>query len=275
MVNTMTHAERWNTGIAGPALAETPLAVPERPPVALQPMLSFVVPAHNEERLLRGTLEAIHQAASATGQPYEVIVVDDASTDHTAAIARDCQARVVSVTHRHIAASRNAGASAAGGELLVFVDADTRVNPGVVGDAVAAVRDGAIGGGAAIRFDEPIPFYARVLLPIVVLSFRINRLAAGCFVFCTRGAFAAVGGFDETYFGAEEIIISRALRRQGRFVVLRSAVLTSGRKLRTYTARELLRAMFSLVRRGPRAVQRREGLEIWYGARREDPRQDR
>lgn len=237
-------------------------------------MLSFVIPAHDEERLLRGTLEAIHQAASATGQRYEVIVVDDASSDGTAVVAESCHARVVRVAHRQISASRNSGARSATGDLFFFVDADTRVNPEVIRQAIAAVRAGAVGGGAAIRFDEPIPFYARVLTPILVLSFRISRLAAGCFVFCTRDAFVAAGGFDEAYFGGEEVIISRALRRQGRFVILRTAVVTSGRKLRAYSAGEIMGSLLRLVRRGTKAVQQREGLELWYGKRREDPRRD-
>lgn len=237
-------------------------------------MLSFVVPAHNEERLLGGTLDAIHQAASTTGLQYEVIVVDDASTDQTVPVAESHNAQVVRVSHRQIAATRNSGAKAATGELLFFVDADTRINADVIGEATSAVRAGAVGGGAATTFDEPIPLYARLVLPIMVLSFRVTHLAAGCFVFCTRDAFNAVGGFNEAYFGGEEVIISRALGRQGRFVILRSSVVTSGRKLRRYSASELMTSMFSLMRRGPKGVQRREGLELWYGERREDPPKD-
>jgi glycosyltransferase involved in cell wall biosynthesis len=237
-------------------------------------MLSFVVPAHNEERLLKGTIDAIHQAAHGTDQQYEVIVVDDASSDHTKVVAESCNARVVRVEHRQIAATRNSGARLASGDLLFFVDADTRINSRVLSDAISAVHDGAVGGGAAIKFDEPIPFYARALLPILVLSFRINRLAAGCFVFCTRSAFVAVGGFNESYFGGEEVIFSRALGQTGRFVVLQSSVTTSGRKLRTYTGGELLSSMLRLASRGRKAVRRREGLELWYGKRREDPKRD-
>jgi glycosyltransferase involved in cell wall biosynthesis len=234
-------------------------------------MLSFVVPAHNEERLLGRTLDSIHQAALATGQPYEVIVVDDGSTDGTASVAQSRNARVVRVNHRQIAATRNSGARAATGDVLFFVDADTSVNAGAIGEAIAAVRSGAVGGGAAVRFDEPIPFYARLLLPILVLSFRVGHLAAGCFVFCSRDAFTAVGGFNESYFGGEEVVFSRALGRQGRVVILRSSVVTSGRKLRNHSASELLIAMCRLACRGPKAVQRREGLELWYGERRDDP----
>src|SRR5262245_23410632 len=72
-------------------------------------MLSFVVPAHNEQACLGRTVQAIHAAARATGRHYEVIVVDDASTDATAEVARKHDATVVSVNRRQIAATRNAG----------------------------------------------------------------------------------------------------------------------------------------------------------------------
>ena len=237
-------------------------------------MISFIVPAYNEERLLGATLEALHAAGRAVGELYELIVVDDASTDQTALVAQRHGARLVSVAHRQIAATRNSGAREAGGELLIFVDADTIVNEAVVRAAVQALRDGAVGGGAAIQFDGAVPFYARLLTPILVRLFRAARLAAGCFLFCTRRAFVAVGGFDETFYGAEELVMSRALKRHGKFVVLRHTVTTSGRKLRTYSARELLVVMARLALRGPKAVKQRQGMEFWYAERREDPHRD-
>jgi glycosyltransferase involved in cell wall biosynthesis len=233
-------------------------------------MISFIVPAYNEERLLGATLVALHAAAVAVGEPYEVIVADDGSTDATAQVARQHRASVVSVMHRQIAASRNAGARAAQGKWLIFVDADTLVNEAVVRAATQALRDGAAGGGAALNFDGGVPLYARLLLPLFIWAFRTARLATGCYLFCTRAAFDAVGGFDEHYFGAEELVISRALKRQGRFVVLRQVVTTSGRKLRTYSGLEILAMIGRFALRGPRAVRQRQGLELWYGARRED-----
>ena len=106
-------------------------------------MLSFIVPAYNEERLLGSSLAAIHRAAAATGEPYEVIVVDDGSTDQTSAVAEASNARVVRVAHRQIAATRNSGAKVAIGDLFVFVDSDTTVNAEVIQAAIAAVRAGA------------------------------------------------------------------------------------------------------------------------------------
>lgn len=234
-------------------------------------MISFVVPAYNEEQLLGCTLRALNQAGQALGEPFEVVVADDASTDRTAEIASEHGSRVVSVNHRQIAATRNAGAKAATGEILIFVDADTVVTDAAVLAAVAAMRKGAVGGGCVTRFDGFVPIYARVLLATAIPLYRQLGFAAGCFLFCTRDAFVAVGGFDESMFGAEEAAMSRSLSRQGRFVILREYVTTSGRKLRAYSAREILVFLTTLVLGGLKSVRQREGLDIWYGERRADP----
>ena len=72
------------------------------------PMISFIIPAYNEEAVLGATLDSILSAVEAAHMPFEIIVVDDASTDRTAEIARSKGARVVRVHKRQIAAVRNA-----------------------------------------------------------------------------------------------------------------------------------------------------------------------
>ena len=99
-------------------------------------LISFIVPAHNKQACLGRMLQAIQESARIVDQPYEVIVVDDASTDATAEIARQNDARVVSVTHRKIAATRNSGGRAARGERLFFIDADTMCHPRAVASAL-------------------------------------------------------------------------------------------------------------------------------------------
>jgi glycosyltransferase involved in cell wall biosynthesis len=235
-------------------------------------MISFVIPAYNEELLLGDTLRAIHAAAKAVGEPYEVVVADDASTDCTAAIAKENGARVVRVANRQIAATRNAGARAAVGDMIIFVDADTLVNEAVVHGAVKALRRGAAGGGSAIRFDGAVPIYASALLPVLIGLFRVFRLAGGCFLFCTRTAFERAGGFNEMMFAAEEIAMSQALKRQGRFVVLREAVTTSGRRVRSYSPWELVKPLGAILLRGwKNSVGDRRVAEQWYSERRKDP----
>ncbi len=234
-------------------------------------MISFVVPAYNEERLLGRTLAAIGDAGRTLGEPFEVVVVDDASTDGTVVVAREHGARVLPVNHRQISATRNAGAAAANGSILIFVDADTVVSAAVVLAAVEALRGGAVGGGCAIRFDGRLPLYGRLLAAITVPLYRVLGFASGCFLFCTREAFDAAGGFNEELFGAEEAALSRALHRQGRFVVFREFVTTSGRKLRAHSAREVLGLLARLAVTGRTSLRTRQGLEIWYGERRADP----
>jgi glycosyltransferase involved in cell wall biosynthesis len=227
-------------------------------------MLSFIVPAHNEERFLGATLESIHAAARGIGLPYEIVVTDDASTDATVAVAEQGGARVVSVNHRKISAVRNSGARAARGERLVFVDADTQVDEAVVRAALAAMDRGAVGGGAGARFSEAAPGWASAMMQGTVWFMRVMRLAAGCFVFCRRDAFEAVGGFDEAYFGAEEWLISIALKRQGRFVVLRESVATSPRKFTSRSLAQILGLMFRLAVRGRRGLRDRRNMGFWY-----------
>jgi hypothetical protein len=178
---------------------------------------------------------------------------------------------VILVNHRQIAATRNAGAKHANGEVLIFVDADTAVTPAAVRGAVEAIREGAIGGGCAFRFDGRIPLYSRILAAVALPLYRALGLASGCFVFCTREAFESVGGFDERLFGAEEVAISRALRKRGQFVILREYVTTSGRKLRAHSAWEILSLSGRLALSGRKSLRRRRGLELWYGERRTDP----
>ena len=187
------------------------------------------MPAYNEERLIGRTLASIHAAARHVAQPYEVIVVDDASTDGTAAVAEAHGAQVVRVEFRQIARTRNAGARAASGSALIFVDADTVVQANTVRATIEALGKGAVGGGAAVNFDGHVVLWARLMLPALNAAFRVCRLAAGCYVFCSRPAFDAVSGFDERLFAAEEIAFSRALGRIGRFVMLRQPVTTSSR----------------------------------------------
>jgi glycosyltransferase involved in cell wall biosynthesis len=232
-------------------------------------MLSFIVPAHNEEFELSSTLAAIRAAGSDAGRPYEIIVVDDASTDATSDLASDTGAKVVRINRRQIAAARNAGGRSARGEYLFFVDADTRINRAHVTGAIAALEAGYSGGSARVAMDGFVPVWGRLLLlGFSSVYFGLN-LGAGAFLFTTRRNFEAIGGFDEQYFAGEEVYFTLALKKRGRFKVLREPVVTSGRKLRMYPAKQFLPNFFSLIVAGPGAVRSRAKLQLWYDGKRE------
>jgi glycosyltransferase involved in cell wall biosynthesis len=208
-------------------------------------------------------------SAESANEEHEIIVVDDASDDGTAEIAREGGAQVVSIKRRQIAASRNAGARIARGDILFFVDADTRINSKHVSGAIAALEAGYAAGSARVEAHGPIPLWGRVFLRLFcALYFSVN-LGAGAFLFATRKSFEAVGGFDETLFVGEEVYFSLAMKKLGRFTILREPIITSGRKLRMYSAGKILSRSFSIILRGRRGASSRCGLDLWYDGKRE------
>ena len=233
-------------------------------------LISFIVPAYNEEVMIGATVRMLRASASALGGPYEVLVVDDESTDATADVARANGASVLPVKLRQISAVRNAGARTARGELLVFVDADTLVPQNVLRAMLDAVSRGAVGGGARVRFDaHGVGAWTRRLSEAGCWLLYRFGFAGGCFLFARRSAFEAAGGFDERYFASEEIHLKLALGKLGRFAMVAAPVITSGRKLRIFTAGQILRQVLRLALRGLPAVRRRDGLEFWYNGQRE------
>jgi glycosyltransferase involved in cell wall biosynthesis len=232
-------------------------------------MLSFIVPAHNEELWISKCLVSIRTSMEKISEPYEVIVVDDASTDSTPRIAEQMRARIIRVEHRKISAVRNAGARAASGEIFFFVDADTQINDRAVSAALAALRAGVPAGGCVFDFDGPEPLWARLMLSFGVVAARLIRWACGCFLFCTREAYNAAGGFSEQLYAGEDIAFVQALKKVGRFVVLKPKVLSSGRKLDVVGPWQIIGLMFTIAIRGPR-YESKWVLDILYGRRAQD-----
>jgi cellulose synthase/poly-beta-1,6-N-acetylglucosamine synthase-like glycosyltransferase len=153
--------------------------------------------------------------------------------------------------------------------MLIFVDADTWPNATAIRQAVDAMAAGAVGGGAPMRFDGRVPLYGRVLTRLFNVAFRLKGRSGGAFFFCTREALQRAGGWDETKFAGEELYLAMTLKQFGRFVVIRERVLTSGRKLRSHGAGELLGVLFKAAV-NPGRLASRDALDMWYGPRRRD-----
>ena len=99
---------------------------------------------------------------------------------------------------------------------------------------------------------------------------RIAGLSGGAFMFCTRDAFNAVGGFDERLYGGEDPAMSTALKRDGPFALLWVPVLTSGRRTRTTSGLAMMWFFLSMAFAPLRKLRRRSSVEkMWYESDRE------
>ena len=198
-------------------------SVPTNP---LSPFVSIIIPAWNEAARIEATI----RSAQCPFIEHEIIVVDAGSTDGTVRIAEDNGCRVFHSERRQRAAQMNIGAAQAGGEVFLFLHADTRLAPG----ALIAIRDAlreprVIGGAFVRRYDSPSP----VLAATCWLAQIRNRLMgwhlgdqaifARCHVFQRCGPFAEVAQF-------EDLDLSRRLSRCGRIVTLRPPVLSAARR---------------------------------------------
>jgi len=180
------------------------------------PRFSLITPAYNEEQLLGRLLDSV-DAARATyggGDAVEVIVADNASTDRTAVIAATRGCRVIAVEKRVIAAARNAGARAARGEFLAFVDADAQVHPDTFVEIDRALADPRVVAGATgarlERWSIGSAFTYAMIVPIVFVTGMDTGVT-----FCRKEDFEAIGGYDESRLVAEDVAFLWALRRLG------------------------------------------------------------
>lgn len=230
---------------------------------------SIIIPAYNEEQLLGQSLSAVKAAMAAVEMPGEAIVVDNNSSDRTAHVAEAHDVTVVFEPINQISRARNTGARSASGKYFIFLDADTVLSAELLQLVLAKLTSGTCcGGGALVAFDNPIPWYYRWIPKIWNRLAVRYRLAAGCFMYCSREGFEEVGGYSEKVYASEEIGISRRLKRWGTSrglafeVITQPSILTSSRKMEDRPIRNLLAFCFVLA--FPFAVRYRCLSRLWY-----------
>jgi glycosyltransferase involved in cell wall biosynthesis len=239
--------------------------------------ISIIIPAFNEERLLGASLKQIKAAAGAfvsRGWEVELIVCDNNSTDRTPDIALAAGADVVFEPVNQIARARNAGAAAASGDWLIFVDADSHPSAELFNDVAEQILSGkCLAGGATIRLDEN-HLAGGIITGMWNATSRVWKLLAGSFIFCDAPAFRKIGGFSNELFVAEELELSQRLKKLAketgkRIVILHChPLVTSARKMKLYTAREHLRFLFRVIFSQGRQLRNRDAAHLWYDGRR-------
>ena len=239
--------------------------------------ISIVVPAFNEEKLIGESLRSMQSAARAFADrkwESELIVCNNNSTDRTGELAAACGATVVFEPVNQISRARNCGAAAATGDWLIFVDADSRPSAELFADVAEVIAAGkALGGGCLVKMDSDSMSMAMLSLIWTTVS-RLSKWAAGSFIFCETRIFREIGGFSHEMFAAEEIDLSKRLkkiaRRDGRTMVIltRNRLLTSARKMHLYSGREHLRLIWRALLRPRQTLRNRDECSLWYDGRR-------
>ncbi len=237
----------------------------------------MIIPAFNEERLLGETLARVRLALTPLirrNWETELIVCDNNSTDRTAEIARNAGATVVFEPVNQIGRARNCGATAATGEWLIFVDADSHPSAELFEDVAAQIESGrCLAGGSTVKLDG----HHRTANGVTCLwnyTSRTFKWVAGSFIFCETRAFRKIGGFSNELYASEEIDLSKRLKalaktEHKKIVILHAhPLLTSARKIHLYSVREHLWFLMKLIFSGGRVLQNRDACHTWYDGRR-------
>ena len=188
----------------------------------IQPLVSVIVPARDAAATLSACLAALRPQLAEL-EPAELIVVDDGSNDATADIAEQHGARVVRLSGQGPAAARNAGARAARGELLLFLDADCLPLAGCLAALVRAFDDSAVSGLRGAYAGPQSTALGRFIQ--LELEEKQDRMAASrqvtvidtvCAAY-RREVFCRHNGFDERFpaTSAEDVELSFRLTAAG------------------------------------------------------------
>jgi Glycosyl transferase family 2 len=176
--------------------------------------LSFVVPVKNDAQRLNRCLASI----LASGGDQELIVVDNGSTDESAAVARSAGARVLSLPGKRVSALRNEAAAIARGGCLAFVDADHELVTSWVATAVDVMHQGDIGAAGALYVAPADGTWVQrtygALRGRTVGRADARWLGSGNLI-VRADAFKAIGGFDETLESCEDVDFCQRLRDAG------------------------------------------------------------
>ncbi|HEY7833046.1 MAG TPA: TIGR04283 family arsenosugar biosynthesis glycosyltransferase [Ktedonobacterales bacterium] len=190
---------------------------------------SIIIPTLDEAATIARSLRLVRERAPGA----EVIVVDGESRDATAALARPLADQVI-VTRRGRGRQINAGARAAGGEVLLMLHADTVPDAGGVERMLAALAEPEVLGGAfRLRFDDPRPVYAAIAEQIARRSLRTKSYTGDQAIFIRRAGFFDLDGCRPWQF-MEDVDLSERMARRGRNVLLDASVETSARRHRRW-----------------------------------------
>ena len=218
----------WDFGITDrdrhpkPALAAVRQAMAEAPfrDDGEWPHVSVVVCSYNGSRTIRDTLEGLRRLAYPN---YEVIVVDDGSTDATPSIVGEYPFRLVSTPNHGLSAARNLGLSMAKGDIVAYIDDDAWPDPHWLHYLVTELTTGGHAGVGGPNLPPPGDGWIAECVAHapggpthVLLTDRLAEHVPGCNMAFRRSALEAIGGFDVRFRAAgDDVDVCWRLRDRG------------------------------------------------------------
>ncbi|MDQ3812562.1 MAG: glycosyltransferase [Armatimonadota bacterium] len=243
----------------------------------MKPKISVIIPCLNEERRLGATLQALREQP-ASPDDFEIIVVDGGSTDRTAEIAQAAGARVIH-SEKGLGRQRNAGARAAAGDWIAFVDADITVSRDWLAQALQRIAcadaDVLLGPVLAPHDGTWIERAWGVHLQMrrqraAHAGESVFRLVSTQNLFVERSAFETVGGFDEELSSGEDTFLSYSLRKQGYRIAYDDGLAVCHRgepkSLRDFFTQQVWHCNREVWERIAKDNPRDAGGGFWYGA---------
>jgi glycosyltransferase involved in cell wall biosynthesis len=173
------------------------------------PAVTFIIPAFNEEKLVSFVIRSIRAEMAGRPNVYEILVVDNASTDRTAEMALEQGARVVQEPKRGIVTARQAGYRHARYDLLANIDADNTIPAGWLDNALAALDPATVvvtGPLVYPEFSRPLQIFTRVFYVLGRLSHHaLGTMVQGGNFIVRKSALDAVGGYNTeiAFFGED------------------------------------------------------------------------
>lgn len=185
----------------------------------MNPVFSVIIPTYNEVQYTDRCLTSV-LGQDFPRNEFEVIVSDASSTDGTVEKARSLADKVIVSERRGIAHGRNQGAKAAGGEILVFVDADVELEADFLRIIADSFKSACVVGVTGRAWPSDGGVFQRFVYFGTYELTRIFRwfglpLFPGLCVAYRRKAFEAVGGFREDFGISEDLDLSRRISRLG------------------------------------------------------------
>ena len=199
-----------------------------RAPAPTQPFISVIIPAHNEEEFLPATLEALKKQTYAK---FETIVVTNGCTDNTGEAVRGKCSRLFELDERGLGPARNLGAARAKGNLLLFLDADTILEPTALHLIASRFKRHHSAGTLRGVPDQDKRSYKLIyFLKNLVHKTRAHHGSSGV-ILCWKDHFHAVGGFDNELYLRENSDLMKKLRQFGSYkYISRTPAITSMRR---------------------------------------------